>query len=292
MGVTSNVLVIILIASKQSLHSPMYFFLSQLSLCEILFTSDIVPNILWLTLAGSGKVSVSGCIFHFFLLSAQTIFQCFLLASMSFDRYVAICRPLHYTIIMTFQHQIQIVISCWLVGLAFSVVLYIFLKKLYFCDLNVINHFSCDIPELMHLSCSDTTVINLITIVISFSALLLPLSFIITTYVFILRAILKIPSTTGKQKAFSTCSSHLIIVSMYYGTLCSVYLFPSRENSVNTNKCLNLLYTLVTPLFNPLVYSLRNQEMRAAIVNYIDRVRLHKTASSRFKVELQPKVTR
>ncbi|KAM5171722.1 olfactory receptor 10J4-like [Mantella aurantiaca] len=290
MGLTSNVLVIILIASKQSLHSPMYFFLSQLSLCEIFFTNDIVPNILWLTLAGSGKVSVSGCIFHFFLLSIPTIFQCLLLAFMSFDRYVAICRPLHYTIIMTFQHQLQIVISCWLVGLILSVVLYIFLKKLCYCDLNVINHFSCDIPELMRLSCSDTSVIRLITAVICFSVLLLPL-FIITTYVFILRAILKIPSTTGKQKAFSTCSSHLMIVSMYYGTLFSVYLFPSRENSVNTNKCLNLLYTLVTPLFNPLVYSLRSQEMRAAIVKYIERLKLHKTASSRFKAG-QPKITR
>ncbi|KAM5171720.1 olfactory receptor 11H7-like [Mantella aurantiaca] len=262
MGLTSNILVIILVAFNQSLHCPMYFFLSQLSLCEIIFTSSMVPNILWLTLAGSGNVSVSGCIFHFYTLAAESISQCFLLASMSFDRYVAICRPLHYTIIMTFQRQLQIVISCWLLGLALAFVLQVFLRKLYFCGLNVINHFSCSIPELIRLSCSDTSNLHSITTGFSSVFLPLPLLFIITTYVFILRAILKIPSTTGKQKTFSTCSSHLIIVSMYYGPLCSVYLFPSRKNSVVTNKGLNLLYSLGTPLFNPLVYSLRNKEMR------------------------------
>ncbi|XP_018427657.1 PREDICTED: olfactory receptor 6B1-like [Nanorana parkeri] len=267
MGLTSNILVLILVAFHRVLHFPMYFFLSQLSLCELLFISEIVPNILWLTLAGSGKVSVFRCIFHFFLLSVQTITQCLLLASMSFDRYVAICRPLHYTVIMTFPNQLQMVIFPWLLGLALSVMLYVFINKLSFCDLNVINNFSCDIPELIQVSCSDTYFIDLITSVTSFVVFVLPLMFIIATYIFILRAILKIPTTTGKQKAFSTCSSHLMVVSMYYGTLCSVYLAPSGESSVTANKSLTLLYTLLTPLFNPLVYSLRNQEIRTVIFN-------------------------
>ncbi|XP_018427658.1 PREDICTED: olfactory receptor 10A3-like [Nanorana parkeri] len=243
MALTSNTLVIILVAVNQSLHSPMYFFLSQLSLSEVLFTF-------------------------------QMISQCLLLAFMSFDRYVAICRPLHYTIIMTLRHQLQMVIFSWLVGIALSVVHYVFLKELSFCDLNVINNFSCDIPELIQVSCSDTYLIDVITSVTSFAVVLLPLLFIIATYIFILRAILKIPSTTGKQKTFSTCSSHLMVVSMYYGTLCSVYLSPSSKDTVNNNKSLSLLYTLVTPLFNPLVYSFRNQEIRTVIVKYIRMLNL------------------
>ncbi|XP_018427655.1 PREDICTED: olfactory receptor 10A3-like [Nanorana parkeri] len=187
MAITSNVLVITLVVANQTLHSPMYFFLSQLSLCEILFTSNLVPNMLWL----------------------------------------------------------------------------IWLK---FCDLDVINHFFCDIPPLVEISCSDTYFMKLLTSLVSRAVVPFPFLFIVVTYIFILRAILKIPSTTGRKKAFSTCSSHLIVVCTYYGTLSTVYILPPRENSVNTNKGLSLLYILVTPLFNPLVYSLRNQDIRAAAV--------------------------
>ncbi|XP_069816969.1 olfactory receptor 10J4-like [Dendropsophus ebraccatus] len=269
MALTANVLVIVLVGVTRSLHSPMYFFLSQLSLSELLFTSNIVPNMLWLILVGGGRVSVARCIAQFYLLGVPTIAQCLLLAAMSFDRYAAICRPLHYATIMTFTHQLQMVGSCWILGLMLTLFIYIFLNKLKFCDLNTINHFYCDIAPLVRLSCSGTTAVELVTAVVSFPVLLTPFIFIIVTYVSIIQTILKIPSSTGRHKAFSTCSSHLIIVCMYYGTLTSIYIFPPRDNSIDLNKGLSVLYTLVTPLFNPLIYSLRNQKIRAAILKYV-----------------------
>ncbi|XP_063785720.1 olfactory receptor 10A3-like [Pseudophryne corroboree] len=268
-ALSANVFVIVLVVLNQSLHSPMYFLLSQLSLSEILFTSNIVPTMLWLILAGGGKVSVALCIIQFYLLGVPAMSQCLLLAAMSFDRYVAICRPLHYAIIMTLRCQLQIVTFCWLVSFTLSFVVYIFLRKLQFCGLNVINHFYCDITPVLELSCSDTSSLKMVAFLESISVVLTPLVFIIATYISILHTILRIPSTTGKQKAFSTCSSHLTFVCMYYGVLTSIYIFPPSNNSINANKSLSLLYTLVTPLFNPLIYTLRNRDIRAAMTKYL-----------------------
>ncbi|KAM3924607.1 olfactory receptor 6P1-like [Leptodactylus fuscus] len=262
----ANALVIVLVGVTPSLHSPMYFFLSQLSLCEILFTSNVVPTMLWLILVGGGPVSVARCISQLYFLAVPTVAQCLLLAAMSFDRYVAICRPLHYVTIMTFTHQLLIVTSCWSLGFIFSLFVYIFLSKLHFCGPNTINHVYCDIAPLLQLSCSSTSSVELATAVETFPVVLSPFMFIVATYISIIRTILHIPSTTGRHKAFSTCSSHLIIVCTYYGTLSSIYIVPPRDNSINLNKGLSVLYTLVTPLFNPLVYSLRNQDIINAIV--------------------------
>ncbi|XP_018427660.1 PREDICTED: olfactory receptor 5V1-like [Nanorana parkeri] len=268
-AVTGNVLVIVLVLVNQSLHFPMYFFLSQLSLSEILFTTNIVPSMLWLILVGCGRVSVNRCISQLFLLGVPTINQCLLLAAMSFDRHVAICKPLHYTIIMTFKLQVQMSLSCWLVGFTFSFVIYILLDRLEFCGPNIINHFYCDIAPVVELSCSDTSVVMLVTSLLSFPVVISPFIFILVTYISILSTILKIPSNTGRQKAFSTCSSHLTVACLYYGTLSFLYIFPPSNNSVNVNKGLSLLYTLLTPLFNPLIYSLRNHDIRKAINRHI-----------------------
>ncbi|CAI9540132.1 unnamed protein product [Staurois parvus] len=269
MALTSNILVVALVAFIRSLHSPMYIFISQLSLSEIIFTSNIVPNMLWLILVGGGKISIARCIFQFFLLAFPTVAQCLLLASMSFDRYVAICKPLHYNMIMTFGNQVQIVITCWLVGFTLSFIVYIFLARLEFCGPNIINHFYCDIAPVVELACSDISAVELVTSLVSYPVVLSPFLFISATYISILHTILKIPSITGRQKSFSTCSSHLTIVCVYYGTLTSIYIFPPSSNSVNINKGMSLLYTLVTPLFNPLIYSLRNQDIRRAIKKHI-----------------------
>ncbi|KAM9312181.1 olfactory receptor 10AG1-like [Gastrophryne carolinensis] len=277
MAIISNVLVIVLVTVNQSLHSAMYFFLSQLSLSEILFTSNIVPTMLWLILVGGGKVSVVRCLAQFYFIAVPSITQCLLLVAMSFDRHIAICKPLHYPLVMTFRNKLQIVISCWLVGIILAVIVYIFLKLLMFCGLNIINHFFCDIAPLIQLSCSNTYILELVIAVASVLVILSPFMVIVVTYISILRAILKIPSTTGRKKAFSTCSSHLIVACMYYGTLASVYIFPPRANSINVNKGLSLLYCLVTPLFNPLVYSLRNKDVRAAIKKLLKTQTLHKT---------------
>ncbi|XP_063302527.1 olfactory receptor 5J3-like [Pelobates fuscus] len=259
-----NILVISLVVMNQSLHCPMYFFLSQMSVSEILFTSSIVPNMLHLVLAGGGNVSVSRCIIQFCLLGVPTIAQCFILAVMSFDRYVAICNPFHYTQIMTFNLQVRASIGCWMLGFLLSLIIYFFLHELEFCDSNIIDHYYCDIAPVLKLSCSDTRPVELLTSLLSAPLVLSPLLFIIVTYTSILLTILKIPTISGRQKAFSTCSSHLSIVCMYYGTLATIYIFKPKDSSLDVNKTLSLLYTLVTPLLNPIVYSLRNQDIRKA----------------------------
>ncbi|XP_069816941.1 olfactory receptor 6Y1-like [Dendropsophus ebraccatus] len=267
MALSGNILVITLVAAKKSLHCPMYFFLSQLSLSEILFTTNIVPNMLRLILEGGGKVSFFQCVFQLYLSSVPTVAQCLLLAVMSFDRHVAICRPLHYGSIMTFTRQILMVASCWMLGIVFAIVLYIFLRKLTFCHHYIINHFFCDIAPLVQLSCSDASSVELVTSVFAYPIILSPFLFIVASYISILQTVLKIPSSIGRQKAFSTCSSHLTSVCLYYGTLSSIYIFPLKEKFINANKGLTLLYALVTPLFNPLIYSLRNQDIRSAIIS-------------------------
>ncbi|KAM4749237.1 olfactory receptor 11A1-like [Rhinophrynus dorsalis] len=269
MALMGNSLVITLVVGNASLHSPMYFFLSQLSLSEILFTTNIVPNMLHLIMVGGGNMSVTGCLIQFYLLGSPTGAQCLLLAAMSFDRYVAICNPLHYTSIMTSRLQLHIVIFCWLSGFIVSLILYIFLCQLEFCKSNIINHFYCDVAPVVDISCSDTSTMKLVTSLVAMPAVLSPFLFTIMTYISIFHTILKIPSTSGREKAFSTCSSHLTVVCMYYGTLTTIYVFPHEEHSVNANKILALLYTLVTPFFNPLIYSLRNQDMRRAIKKYV-----------------------
>ncbi|OCT59513.1 olfactory receptor 11A1-like [Xenopus laevis] len=270
MALMSNVLVIILVATCKSLHSPMYFFLTQLSLSEVLFTSNIVPNMLRLILVGGGPMSVNGCISQFYLLGVSTIAQCLLLAAMSFDRYVAICRPLHYTSILTSKLQLHIVIFCWTSGFTLALLINIFLRKLQFCHSSIINHFYCDIAPVIELSCSDTSSVKLVTSLVSMPVVLSPFMFIIATYSAIIFTILRIPSNRGRQKAFSTCSSHLIVVSMYYGTLTTIYIVPTGEHSVDANKVLSLLYSSVTPLFNPIIYTLRNQDIRRAIGKFVN----------------------
>ncbi|KAM5171726.1 olfactory receptor 11L1-like [Mantella aurantiaca] len=270
MALASNVLVVALVVFFRSLHSPMYVLISQLSLSEIIFTSNIVPNLLWLILAGGGKVSIARCIFQFFFLAFPAVAQCLLLASMSFDRYVAICKPLHYATIMTFRQQAQIITSCWLVGFTAAFILYVLLNSLQFCGPGAINHFYCDISPVVELSCSVNPSVELFTSLLCFPVVVCPFMLIMATYISILHTILKIPSNTGRQKAFSTCSSHLTVVCLYYGSLGSIYIVPPNQSSFNINKGLSLLYTLVTPLVNPLIYSLRNQEIRSVIYKFIN----------------------
>ncbi|CAI9540131.1 unnamed protein product [Staurois parvus] len=276
MALTGNALVSLLVMVSKNLHSPMYVFLSQLSLSEILFTSNIQPSMLWLTLVGGGKMSIIRCLFHSYLLAACGVTQCLLLISMSFDRYLAICKPLHYTVIMTCRLQLQIVSLCWSMGLMLSLVIYVFLYRLEFCGPDTINHFYCDVAPVLELSCSDISSVKLVTSMVSTPLIVCPLLFIIATYIFIFHTILKISSSIKRQKAFSTCSSHLTVVCLYFGSLASIYIFSpksnssnTKSNSSNTSKYLSLIYILVTPFFNPVIYSLRNQDIRGAIIKYI-----------------------
>ncbi|MEE6505965.1 hypothetical protein FKM82_007421 [Ascaphus truei] len=265
MTLSSNLLIIALVSTSHQLHSPMYFFLAHLSLSDILLTMVIFPNMLSLIWGEGGTISVSGCIsqIHFSLFSVTT--ECLLLTVMSYDRYLAICKPLHYATIMDFKLCLQLVIWSWLV--AFVVTLFVILQisQLQFCGPNVIDHFFCDFAPLLKHSCSDSSFIEIEGFVISTFVALLPFLFIIVTYICISLAILRISSTTGRKKAFSTCSSHLTVVCTYYGPLITIYVVPTRGHTFNINKILSLLYTAVTPFFNPIIYSLRNQEIGSAL---------------------------
>ncbi|MEE6505916.1 hypothetical protein FKM82_007382 [Ascaphus truei] len=265
MTISSNLLIISLVSTSHQLHSPMYFFLAHLSLSDILLTTVIVPNMLRLKWGEGGTMSVAGCIsqLHFYCCSGAT--ESLLLTVMSYDRYLAICHPLLYTTIMNFNLRLQLVIWAWILGLAAALLLILPISQLQFCGPNVIDHFFCDFAPLLKHSCSDTSFIEIEIFVISFPLSFFPFGFIIVTYVCIFLTILRIPSTTGRQKAFSTCSSHLTVVCTYYGTLIIIYVVPSRGHSFNINKVLSLLYTVVTPFLNPIIYSLRNQEIGAAL---------------------------
>ncbi|XP_075439348.1 olfactory receptor 11L1-like [Ascaphus truei] len=265
MTLSSNLLIIALVSTSHQLHSPMYVFLAHLSLSDILLTTVIVPNMLRLIWGEGGTMSVAGCIsqFHFFGCSGAT--ECFLLTVMSYDRYLAICQPLRYTTIMNFKLRLLLVIWSWLLGFAMTILLILPISQLQFCGPNVIDHFFCDFAPLLKHSCSDTSFLEIEIFVLTFPVSFLPFTFIIVTYVCIFLTILRIPSTTGRQKAFSTCSSHLTVVCTYYGTLITIYIVPSRGHTFNINKVLSLLYMVVTPFFNPIIYSLRNQDIKAAL---------------------------
>ncbi|OCT59512.1 hypothetical protein XELAEV_18000934mg [Xenopus laevis] len=264
MALKGNLLVIFLVITNKTLHFPMYFFLSQLSFSEIIFTSNIVPTILRLILSGGETMSVLECKLQFFALCVPILTQCLLLAAMSYDRHVAICNPLHYTSVMTFSFQVCVVIICWVCGFAASFLVFVFLYQLQFCHSNTINHFGCDIAPVMELSCSDTFLLELVTSLVSTVSVAFPFLFITGTYVSIILTILRIPSSCGRQKAFSTCSSHLIVVCIYYCTLVASYVYPTGNHSGNL-KFIFILYTSVTPVFNPIIYSLRNQDIKRAI---------------------------
>ncbi|KAG8558181.1 hypothetical protein GDO81_016893 [Engystomops pustulosus] len=235
-----------------------------LSLCDLLLTTDIVPVLLHTVLYGGSTVSLIGCITQFYIFSASECSECLLLSVMSYDRYLAICNPLRYHSIMSQNLCLMCVLGIWLVG-CLGTVAYIFsLYNLYFCGPHVIDHFFCDFEPLLKLSCSDTSIIHVQSLFLVPLFVIIPFLVTVTSYVYIAITILKIPSTTGRHKAFSTCSSHLIVVSIFYGTIIIVYMFPTKGESLTLSKILSLMYTVVTPLLNPIIYTLRNKDFKEA----------------------------
>ncbi|XP_063302523.1 olfactory receptor 11L1-like [Pelobates fuscus] len=266
MTLTGNLLIIILVLATQYLRSPMYLFLIQLSSCDIILSTSIIPTLLHVTLKNGIPMSVSQCIAQFNFFCFPSVTECLLLTMMSYDRYVAVCKPLHYVTIMNFQFCLSLGVLSWILGFLLALIFSILLSNLTFCNAKYIDHFFCDLVPLVQLSCSDTTVLQTVLFSIAFPETVIETVFIISTYVCIFLAIHRISSTTGRQKAFSTCSSHLAVVCTYYGTLIAIYVFPSGEQSSEINKIVSLMYTVVTPLLNPVIYSLRNQEIKAAVI--------------------------
>ncbi|XP_018428343.1 PREDICTED: olfactory receptor 472-like [Nanorana parkeri] len=272
--ICGNLLIITLVFYSKALHSPMYFFLSQLSISDIILTMDILPNMLNSLIANTTIISLPDCITQlYFFASAETL-QSPLLTVMSFDRYLAICKPLHYKLLMSHRFCWIIIITCWTLSFLSVFIYTTTISKLRFCGPNVVDHFFCDLDPILGLPCSDTTLVRVETTSMSVMFAIVPFFVITLSYVYIIITILEIQSITGRQKAFSTCSSHLTVVAIFYGTNVGVYLVPSRGQSWNISKFLSLLYTVVTPLLNPIIYSLRNEDIKQVVGKIINSINL------------------
>ncbi|XP_070583632.1 olfactory receptor 5F1-like [Erythrolamprus reginae] len=266
---TGNLIIIILIKIDQRLHIPMYFLLSNLSCTEICYITTTMPKMLWDLLSETKSISFIGCFLqmYFFLTTAAT--EGILLSVMAYDRYVAICQPLRYTLLMSQSLCQCLVASSWAIGNLNAITNTVFVFSLNFCSSNKIVHFFCDIPPLLHLSCSDISLAELVTFIVSGSIMVTTVSFIVLSYIFIVSAVFKIQTTQGKVKTFSTCASHLTVVSIFYSTAIFTYMRSSSNHSTEQDCLISLMYTVLTPLLNPLIYSFKNKEMQAAFLNML-----------------------
>uniref|UniRef100_A0A8C3YML2 Olfactory receptor n=1 Tax=Catagonus wagneri TaxID=51154 RepID=A0A8C3YML2_9CETA len=263
--VLGNLLIILLIRLDPRLHTPMYFFLSHLAFSDISFSSVTVPKMLMNMHTLDQSISYSGCIAQTYFFILFTVLDNFLLTSMAYDRYVAICHPLHYTTIMREGLCTLLVTVSWVLSCANALCQTLLLTQLSFCADNTIPHFFCDLDVLLKLSCSDTALNELVIFTVGLAVITLPLMCILVSYGRVGATILKVPSTMGICKALSTCGSHLSVVSLYYGTIIGLYFFPSSSTSSDKDIISSVMYTVVTPLLNPFIYSLRNRDMKGAL---------------------------
>uniref|UniRef100_A0A673TS54 Olfactory receptor family 1 subfamily J member 2 n=1 Tax=Suricata suricatta TaxID=37032 RepID=A0A673TS54_SURSU len=254
--VLGNLLIVLLIRLDPRLHTPMYFFLSHLAFTDVSFSSVTVPKMLMDMHAKYKSIPYAEC-----------ISQIFLITSMAYDRYVAICHPLHYTTIMREELCALLVAVSWILSCASSLSHTLLLTQLSFCAANSIPHFFCDLGALLKLSCSDIFLNQLVMFTVGIVVITLPFICILVSYGYIGATILKVPSTKGVCKALSTCGSHLSVVCMYYGAIVGQYLFPKLSNFIDKDIIVALMYTVVTPMLNPFIYSLRNRDMKER--NYI-----------------------
>ncbi|XP_008849929.1 olfactory receptor 13F1 [Nannospalax galili] len=259
-----NTILISITILDSHLHTPMYFFLSNLSFLDIWYTSSALTPMLANFVLGNNTISFSGCAFQMYLSLAMGSTECVLLSMMAYDRYIAIRNPLRYPIIMNRRICVQIAGSSWLTGCLTSLVETVSVLQLSLCGNTIINHFTCEILALLKMACVDTSAVQLIMLVISVLLLPLPMLLICVSYALILSNILSISSGDGQSKAFSTCAAHLTVVVLFYGTALSMYLKPSAVNSQEIDKFMALVYAGLTPTLNPIIYSLRNKEVKMA----------------------------
>ncbi|KAM6159734.1 olfactory receptor 8H1-like [Erethizon dorsatum] len=269
--VLGNAGMILIIRLDPQLHTPMYFFLTHLSFLDLSYSSVITPRTLQNLLTSSKSISFLGCFIQMFFFVIFVAAECFLLSSMAYDRYVAICNPLHYPVIMSTRLCHALLAASYLIGFVDSTVNMVFMSRLHFCNSNVIHHFFCDISPILALSCTDTYNVELIIFICAGSNLFLSLITISGSYVSILSTILKINSTAGKQKAFSTCASHLLGVTIFYSTMIFTYLKPKESYSLGKDQVASVFYTIVIPMLNPLIYSLRNKEVKNAVLRVLQK---------------------
>ncbi|XP_062053438.1 olfactory receptor 10AG1-like [Lepus europaeus] len=260
-----NSLIIIITSLEPALQKPMYFFLANFSSLEICYVSVTLPRMLFNLWTQDRSISLLDCATQmcFFLMLGAT--ECLLLAVMSYDRYVAICNPLHYPLVMNHKMCVQLAVGSWVSGIPVQIGQTWQIFSLHFCNSNLINHFFCDIPPILKLACGDTSVHEVSVYVVVMLVAAVPFMLILASYSKIISTILRLPTATGRAKAFSTCSSHLLVVVLFFGSAAITYLRPKSNHSAGTDKLLSLFYTVVTPLFNPMIYSLRNKDFIAAL---------------------------
>ncbi|XP_004389092.1 olfactory receptor 10A2 [Trichechus manatus latirostris] len=260
-----NSLIILVTLADSVLHSPMYFFLRNLSFLEIGFNLVIVPKMLGTLLTRDTTISFLGCAIQMYFFFFFGVAECFFLATMAYDRYLAICNPLHYPIIMNQRTCAKLAAASWFPGFPVATVQTTWLFSFPFCGTNKVNHFFCDSPPVLSLVCANTALFEIYAIIGTILVIMTPCMLILCSYTHIAAAILKIPSAKGKRKAFSTCSSHLLVVSLFYVSSSLTYFRPKSNNSPESKKLLSLSYTIVTPMLNPIIYSLRNKEVKNAL---------------------------
>ncbi|XP_051820786.1 olfactory receptor 5B12-like [Antechinus flavipes] len=257
-----NLGIVALISWDSGLHTPMYFFLCNLSLVDFGYSSTITPKVMAGLLTGEKIISYNECASQMFFFGIFVVTENFLLAFMAYDRHAAVCRPLHYTITMTPTVCAHLANSAYICGFLASSIVTGSTFSLSFCRSNVVHHFFCDIPPLLILSCSDTHIIELLFFILGTVNSIFPFLVIFTSYLLIFITILKIHSAEGRQKTFSTCVSHLTAVSMFYGTIIFMYFQPSSSHSMDSDKIASVFYTMIIPMLNPVIYSIRNKDIK------------------------------
>nr|XP_033818287.1 olfactory receptor 8D1-like [Geotrypetes seraphini] len=267
----NGTMILVISASKQ-LHSPMYFFLSNLSFVDMSLTTITVPKMLSNLISGKKTISHSECIAQLYFFAAFSSAECLLLSIMAYDRYVAICKPLHYITIMNKKVCLSMSAACFIICFVNSLLHTLLVNRLSFCKSNIIEHFFCDLTPLFKLSCTDTSANELVIFTVASAIVMVPFLIILISYVFIISAILKIQSTGGRRKTFSTCSSHLIVVIIFFGTLIFMYFRPSSSYSLEKDKITGVVYNVVSPMLNPFIYSLRTKEVKTALKTVLQKI--------------------
>ncbi|XP_006268382.1 olfactory receptor 10A7-like [Alligator mississippiensis] len=271
MNLLGNILIILITTIDPALSSPMYFFLCNLSFLEVCFTLVVVPKLLVNLISKNKAISFSGCMTQMFFFFFSGTVEYFLLAAMAYDRYVAICNPLRYSVIMKRRVCIQLVLVSWISGFPVGIVQITWLFTFPFCGPNEMNHFFCDSPPVLELVCTDSSLFEMYVLVATIIIIVIPFVLILVSYACILSTVLKMRSAEGQRKAFSTCSSHLMVVTLFYGTGSLTYIRPKTSYSSDTRKLLSLSYAVIVPMLNPIIYSLRNNEMKQSLRRILRR---------------------
>ncbi|XP_030046153.1 olfactory receptor 1052-like [Microcaecilia unicolor] len=266
-----NISIIIVIRIDPHLHTPMYYFLTNLSFVDICYSSTITPKALADFRVKKSTIALFECAAQLYVFGILATAESFLLVVMAYDRYVAICNPLLYTVIMTRRVCILLVISVYMISMVYSLIQTGNIFSMTFCGSNEINHFYCDIPPLLKLSCSDTFFNEMVLSVLAGIVSVVIVTALVLSYTFIISAILKIRSSEGRRKAFSTCASHCISVILFFGTLIFIYVIPSSHFSLYINRVVSVVYTMVIPMVNPMIYSLRNNDVKQALRKVLEK---------------------